>query len=88
MKRRIAMWAIAGFLAAGFWAVFALATFPPSTHERMRDIWPLISLTCPMAIAGMHHPISVYETLMANAAMYGLVGLIIESLRRRLSHAK
>jgi hypothetical protein len=35
MKYRIALWASAGFLAAGFWALFALATFP-STNERMR----------------------------------------------------
>ena len=32
MKYRIAMWAIAGFLVAGFWALFAKATFP--SHQR------------------------------------------------------
>jgi len=87
MKNRIVIWASAGFLVAGFWALFAIATFP-STNERMRDVWTLISLSCPIAIAGMHHPISVYETLAANAVTYALVGLIVETLRHRLHHAK
>ena len=87
MKYRIAMWASAGFLVAGFWALFALATFP-STNERMRDVWALVCLTCPIAMAGRHHPMSLYEVLAANAATYALVGLIVESLRRKLNHAK
>jgi hypothetical protein len=87
MKYRIAMWASAGFLVAGFWALFAIATFP-STTERMRDVWTFVCITCPIAIAGMHYPISVYETLAANAVTYGIVGLIVESLRKQLHHAQ
>jgi hypothetical protein len=87
MKCRIAMWASAGFLVAGSWALFAFATFP-STNERMRDVWTLISLTCPVAIAGRHYPISLYEVLAANAVTYALVGLIGETLRHQLQHAK
>jgi len=83
MKYRIAMWATVGFLVAGFWALFAVATFP-STSERMRDLWTLICITCPIAMAGMHHAVSFYETLAANAATYALVGLIVETFRRRL----
>jgi hypothetical protein len=86
MKYRIAIWAIVGFLVAGFWAVFAVATFP-STTERMRDLWTFICITCPIAIAGMQHAIGVYETLAANAVTYALVGLIVETFRRRLHHA-
>ena len=41
MKYRIAMWAGSGFLVAGFWALFAVATFP-STNERMREVWALV----------------------------------------------
>lgn len=87
MKYRIAMWASAGFLAAGFWALFALATFP-STNERMRDVWTLVCLTCPVAIAGRHYPIALYEVLVANAVTYALIGLIVETLRRQLHHPK
>jgi hypothetical protein len=86
MRYRIALWAIVGFLVAGFWALFAVATFP-STSERMRDLWTFICITCPIAIAGMHHAISVYETLAANAITYALLGLIVETFRRRLHHA-
>lgn len=85
MKHRIAMWAIVGFLVAGFWALFAVATFP-SASERMREVWTFVCVTCPIAIAGMHHAITLYETLAANAATYALVGLIVETLRKRLDH--
>ena len=87
MKRRIANWVSVGFLVAAFWALFALATFP-NTNERMRDVWILICLTCPVSIAGRHYPISFYEVLAANAVTYALVGLIVETLRHRLHHAK
>lgn len=87
MKYRIAMWASVGFLVAGFWALFAVATFP-STSERMRDVWTIVCVTCPIvAIAGMHHAISLYESLAANAVTYALVGLIVETLRKRVHHA-
>jgi hypothetical protein len=87
MKFRLSMWASAGFLVAVFWALLALATFP-STNERMREVWTLISLTCPIAIAGRHYPINVYEALAANAATYMLIGLIVETLRHQQHPAK
>jgi len=87
MKYRIALWAGAGFLVAGFWALFAIASLP-SANERMRDVWTLISLTCPVAMAGIHYPISLYGALAANTVTYALVGLIVETLRHRLHHAK
>jgi len=87
MKYRIALWGSAGFLVAGFWALFAWATFP-STNERLRDLWVLVSLTCPVAIAGRHYPISLYEVLVANTVTYALAGLIVETLRHQLHHAK
>ena len=86
MKYRIAMWAAAGFIVADLWALFALATFP-STSQRMRDVWTLISLTCPVAIAGRHYPISLCVALAANAATYALFGLIVEAVRHQLHHA-
>ena len=54
----------------------------------MRDVWTLVSLTCPIAIAGLHSPISLYEVLAANAVTYALVGLIVEMLRHQLHPAK
>ena len=86
MKHRIPVWAVVGFLVAGSWAVFAAATFP-STNERMRDVWTFVCVTCPIAIAGMHHRISLYDVLVANAVTYGLVGLVVETVRKQLHHA-
>jgi hypothetical protein len=87
MKYRIAMWAGAGFLAAGFWGLFASVTLS-STHDRMQEVWTLVCLTCPVAIAGKHYPISLNESLVANAVTYALIGLIVETLRRQLHPAK
>ena len=87
MKYRIALLASVGFLVAGFWALFAFATFP-STSERLRDLWSLVILTCPVALAGRHYSISLYESLAANAVTYALLGLIVETLRHQLNHAK
>lgn len=87
MKRKIFMWASVGFLVAAFWALYAFATFP-STNERMLNVWGLVSLTCPVAIAGKHYPISLYEVLVSNALTYALLGLIVETLRRQLHYLK
>jgi hypothetical protein len=86
MKYRIAMWATAGFLVAVFWALFAAARFA-SSGESIRNAWTLVCLTCPVAIAGMHHPISLYESLVVNAGTYGAVGLAVETLRKQLRHS-
>ena len=87
MKLRIAVWASVGFLVAALWALLAIATFP-STSERMRDVWILVNLTCPISIAGMHRPISLYEALAASAVTYALVGLVVETLHHQLHHAE
>jgi hypothetical protein len=80
MKYRIAMWAGAGFLVAVSWALYVFSTFP-HTNERMRDVWILAAVTCPITLVS-HFPVSLYQVLAANAATYALVGLIVETLRR------
>ena len=86
MKYRIAAWATVGLFVAGFWALLAFATFP-STNQVMRDLWIVLSTTCPIAIIGRHYPVSLYEALVANAMTYVLVGLAFETARKRL-HAQ
>jgi hypothetical protein len=87
MKHRIALWASAGFLVAGSWALYALASRPPALG--LGDpLLILVRLTCPIAILGSSYPISLYWALLANAATYGLAGLIVEALRHRLHHAR
>jgi hypothetical protein len=83
MRYRIAIWASAGLLVAAGWALYALAA-APFTNERMREVWTLASVTCPVIIPGKYFPIRLYWALIANAATYALVGLIVETLRRQL----
>jgi hypothetical protein len=88
MKYQIAMWAGAGFLIAGFWALYFFPTAPiPMTSAE--PTWTLARLTCPVVFASFyfHFPLSVYWAILANAATYALVGLTVETLRRQLKHA-
>jgi hypothetical protein len=86
MKYRIAMFASAGFLVAGCWALYALASTPPVFTSADR-VLALVRLTCPIALLSFY-PIRLYWVLLANAVTYALVGLIIETLRQRLNHAR
>ena len=87
MKYRIAMWASAGFLVTASWALY----FAMRTKDN--PIKPIVHtlgfLTQPvMLIASyFHFGMSVYLVILANAATYALVGLIVETLRQRLHHA-
>ncbi len=88
MKSRIAMWAGLGFLVAACWAVYAAVTSPPALTFG-DPIMPLVELTCPVVAASihLHFGIKLLWTLVANAATYALVGLTVETLRRRLHPA-
>lgn len=86
MKCRIALWASAGFLVAGGWAIYF------ASISRDNRIEPIVSrlarVTCPIAVAGSHYPISLYWALVANVATYALVGLRVETVRRQFHHPK
>jgi hypothetical protein len=86
MKYRIAIWAAAGFLVASGWVVYFLVLNKDLLIEPM--VSTLVRLTCPIAIVGSHYPLSLYLALAANVATYTLVGLVVETLRQRLNHAK
>jgi len=88
MKYRIAMWAGAGLLIAGGWALYAFATAPPAMTSG-DPILPLVEVTCPIAAASfhLHFGVSLYWSLLANAATYALIGAIAEALRVKLRHA-
>ncbi|MGB7434302.1 MAG: hypothetical protein WBR26_22105 [Candidatus Acidiferrum sp.] len=86
MKYRIAIWAVAGFVVAGCWAVYALLSGPPALSSA-DPLLPLVRLTCPIALFSFY-PLSVYFVLAANAATYALLGMVVQTLRHRLQHAK
>jgi len=85
MKYRIALWAAAGFLVASGWAVYFFLKDKDLPMEPI--VSTLLRLTCPVAIVGSHYPVRLYSTLVANVATYALVGLVVETLRRQLSHS-
>jgi hypothetical protein len=85
MKLRLVMWAAAGFLVAIGWAVYFI--------ERNKDlpieptVSSLIRVSCPIAVFGSHHAVSLYSTLVANVATYALIGLLVETVRRLFNHS-
>ena len=87
MKYRIAVWASAGFLVAAFWALYFAMRSKDNPIEPI--VYTLGYLTQPVALIGsyFHFGMSFYLVILANAATYALVGLIVETLRRQLHHA-
>ncbi len=86
MKVRIALWTFAGLLVAGGWWLYAIATAPTPMDP---ILWTLARYSCPVVLAGFyfHFGVSIYWVLITNAASYGLLGLIVEILRRQRKHA-
>jgi hypothetical protein len=85
MKYRIAIWAAAGFLVASGWAVYLLVASKDHVMKPIVSIF--VRLTCPVAIVGLHYPVSLFSALVANVATYALVGVLVETLRRQLNHS-
>jgi hypothetical protein len=86
MKYRIAAWATLGIGVAAGWALYALATTPPAMTFS-DPIMILVRLTCPIALLNSY-ALRLSWVLLANAATYALLGLIVENLRRQLGHPK
>jgi hypothetical protein len=86
MKYRIAIWAAAGFLVASGWAVYFFLKDKDLPTEPL--VSAFLRLTCPIAIVGLQHPVSIYSSLAANVATYAVVGLVVETLRRQFNHSK
>ena len=89
MKYRIAMWASAGFIVATCWALYAFATTPPAMTSA-DPIVTLVELTCPVVFASLHFhfALGMYWCLLANAATYGLIGLMVETIRQQLHYVE
>ena len=85
VKYRVVMWAAAGFLVASGWAGYFLVA--SKDHPIEPIVSALVRLTCPVAILGSRYPITIYSVLAANVATYALVGLLLETARRQLSHS-
>ena len=90
MKYRIAMWAVAGFLVAAWWAAYFFIRGPVPLTSAERITWALASWTCPIALASFHFHFGVtyYWAILANAVTYALVGLLVEATRWQVRHSR
>ncbi len=85
MKRRIAVWASIGFLVACCWIIFSFAAPREYVHTVMGEpgVQAVAVASCPVAMAGWYFPVPFWLVALANAATYGLIGLMMEVVRRR-----
>ena len=81
MKTRVMIWAAVGFSIAAFWAMYWFVA-PPAPANPV--LLMAAKLTQPFAFATLRlqFGLSVYWALVANAVTYGLVGLLVETVRR------
>ena len=88
MKHRIAIWAIAGVIVAVLWAVYFAGMGKDIPIQPI--VYTLASISCPLALVGnhFHFGVKLSWVLLTNAALYALLGLVVEGLRRQLNHAK
>lgn len=82
MKRRISLWAITGFAVAYSWFIYSTATAPNPNLAR----WTIVAVTAPASLIGRAMPLAYYWFILLNAAIYALVGLASELLRRPFAH--
>lgn len=85
MRRRIAIWAVVGFLVACCWTLYAFAA--PTTPTQTA-VWSLANLTFPITLAAGSFKFSFYWALLANAVTYAFLGLVIETLGLQFRHTK
>jgi hypothetical protein len=77
MKRRLALWALAGLAIASAWVIFGLLTWP---HYNLGH-WTVAAITAPSVLVSRMMPLSYYWFILLNGMFYALVGLATEGLR-------
>jgi hypothetical protein len=87
MKHQILIWASAGFLVACCWILYTFVTPPDYLGASLRNpvVEALAFTSCPISLAGRYFPIRFWWIPPINAATYGIVGLILETLRWKLN---
>lgn len=79
MSRNIGIWALVGFIVACGWALIGMALGPNYNLGHST----LVSITAPASYLGRSVPLTVYWFILLNAAIYAVVGLGTEFLRRQ-----
>ncbi|HXA84750.1 MAG TPA: hypothetical protein VNZ47_06740 [Candidatus Dormibacteraeota bacterium] len=81
MTRRISLWALGGLTVACCWFIYSTATAPNPDLAR----WTIVAITAPASLLGRAMPLKYDWFILLNAAMYALVGLAAELLRRPIA---
>jgi hypothetical protein len=81
MNRAIGLWILLGIIVACCWV--AAAHFFPNTNLGRSTI---ATITAPAAYVGRTMPLGVLPFVLLNGALYGIVGLILASVRRVAAH--
>ena len=81
MSRNVGMWALIGFIVACCWVVIGIA-LGPSYNLGHSPLVSIILITAPASFLGRRVSLAFYWFILLNAAMYAVVGLGTEFLRR------
>lgn len=86
MRRRILVWAAAGFSIAAFWAAYLL----PHSIARVPAAFALARFTQPIVLLGSYFGVGLrfYWVALLNALTYALIGLAVEMVRRKSPQAQ
>jgi hypothetical protein len=89
MKKKVALWALAGLSVSIGWFLFASNSSVPLTLGN-RVVWTLVQYTQPVIFTSSftHAGLKFYWVFLGNALTYGLIGLMIETVRRRFAHSR
>jgi len=86
MKRRVAIWACAGFLVACGWVLYTFAASPEQLITNLRE--PLVEaigfVSLPVVFALRRFPLHFWWVPLINASTYTVFGLGLELLRCKL----
>ena len=84
MMRRVGTWAVCGFVVAGFWVLLGLFLGPGVNFGH----WMIVTVTAPASMVGRRTPMTFYEFMLLNAAIYAVLGLVAELARMILKPAR
>lgn len=91
MLRRIGIWSICGCAVALIWTLVFYLAGPsngqyPSQGAVLHYLGrtPLLPATVPVALLGHHYAMKWYTASVINAAMYGCIGMVVETIRLAL----
>ena len=90
IKHGVVIWATAGFLVAGVWALDAAWSFPSPLISGLPIVWALLKRHLPdcFCLLSFSFRPQLYWAVLANVATYGPLGLAVERLQQHVSRAK